>query len=193
MDGFRTSAPRDDRATRGIKRETRETKGHDMTEVLAPEVAPAAPAAPEPAAPAETPATISKTEHDAAMAKQRIEMKELQAAAKELAELKKAQMTAEDALKADLEAARAEAQAARADAEALKLSALRTSIGAELGLPAKIAALIPGIDEDSIRAAAADVLSALPTPPPQDAPGARPGGDAPLTEAEMIRKAFREG
>ena len=136
----------------------------------------------------ETPATVSKSEHDAAMAKMRLELKEAKDRAKRADELEAEKLTATEKAEKAAQDAKAEAEAARAELAQAKLDAMRTRIGAEVGLPADIAELLKGDDEDALRAHATRLLAAIPK---TDAPGARPAGsDQPSAKLAQIREAM---
>lgn len=143
--------------------------------------APEEPAAPEDKAPAES-KSIPKAEHDAAMARLRIELKEAKAKAAKADEYEAAQMTALE--KAEKAAADAEARATAAEERASKaaLDALKASIGAEFSLPTSLRSRLSGSTEEELRADAEALAAELrPAEPPKPAGGGgkRPAADAP--------------
>jgi hypothetical protein len=113
--------------------------------------------------------TYTQAEHDADMAKQRIDAKAGKAAIARVAELEAAAQKLADAEKSEAELLKAEiakrdAAIAERDAAIAKrdLDALRARIGTEKGLSAELASRLVGDDEDSIGLDADKLLAAIP-------------------------------
>jgi len=87
--------------------------------------------------------------------------KERDELASKLAEIEKQQLSEVERAKHDAEEARKQLEALKAEAEAAKLSALRTKIGAEKGLPPQLIERLQGDDADSIAADADSLLAAV--------------------------------
>ena len=164
---------------------TTQSTTETTTEVVAP--APEKPAAPEPAATAEKPSpTVSKAEHDAAMAKMRLENKELAEKAKRADALEAEKLTAQELAEKRAADAEARAEAAEAKAKQAELKAMRANIGTAKGLPPEFAALLQGDDEAALTLHADKLIAALPK---QAAPGARPG-EPPAEDTDPVLKGL---
>jgi hypothetical protein len=78
-----------------------------------------------------------------------------------LAEFEKAQMTEVERAKHEAEESRKQLDAFKAEAQSAKLEAMRTKIGAEMGLPPQLIERLRGEDADSIKADAEALMAAV--------------------------------
>lgn len=120
------------------------------------------------------------------------DLDELAEAKRQLDEKRQAEMSETEKLQRQIRDMEARQQQLQAEAEAERLNALRLRVGQEIGLPPMLASRLSGTDEESIKADAQAMLSALPTQlariPNNDATagGAQGGGRRPpiLTPAQ---------
>lgn len=155
-------------------------------------------AAPAPVAPEATPApeteTVKGEPFDAARAmatieKLRAEIKELKPKAKQADELSAAEKKRKEAEMTELQKLQAQLEEAQAELKAAKITELKRSVAAEVGLPAAFADRLKGETREAMLEDAKQLLEALPKPKAPPLNPTSPGAGASQQETVDQQRA----